>query len=66
MAIPEVLKQLVHRLGLAVLVGCLLLGGLHADWDFAQISRRAEQLYGPCSCTGRSAPDRGASMPGSV
>ena len=25
----------------------LLLGSLHADWDFAQISRRAEVLYGP-------------------
>lgn len=46
-AIPEVLTRFVRRLGLAVLVGCLLLGGLHADWDFAQISRRAQQLYGP-------------------
>jgi predicted transglutaminase-like cysteine proteinase len=25
----------------------LWLGSLHADWDFAQISRRAEALYGP-------------------
>lgn len=25
----------------------LMLGSLHADWDFAQISRRAEALYGP-------------------
>lgn len=29
------------------MLSSLLLGGLHADWDFAQISRRAEALYGP-------------------
>ncbi|HEK1688513.1 TPA: transglutaminase-like cysteine peptidase [Pseudomonas putida] len=46
-AIPGMLNLAVRRLGLAVLLGCLLLGGLHADWDFAQISRRAQQLYGP-------------------
>ncbi|MEA5671597.1 transglutaminase-like cysteine peptidase [Pseudomonas sp. MH2] len=46
-AIPGMLNLVVRRLGLAVLLGCLLLGGLHADWDFAQISRRAQQLYGP-------------------
>ncbi|MHC6223300.1 cysteine protease LapG [Pseudomonas sp. X10] len=41
------LQVTVCRLGLAVLLGCLLLGGLHADWDFSQISRRAQSLYGP-------------------
>jgi len=37
----------LRRLGLAVVLGCLLLGGLQADWDFSQISRRAQSLYGP-------------------
>jgi predicted transglutaminase-like cysteine proteinase len=37
----------MRRLGLAVVLGCLLLGSLHADWDFSQISRRAQSLYGP-------------------
>ena len=31
----------------AVLLASLMLGGLHADWDFSLISRRAEALYGP-------------------
>ena len=38
---------MLRRAGLAVLLGMLLLGGLHADWDFSVISRRAETLYGP-------------------
>jgi len=46
-AIPWVLKTAVRRIGLAVLLGSLLLGGLHADWDFAAISRKSEALYGP-------------------
>ncbi|MFK8333318.1 cysteine protease LapG [Pseudomonas sp. BJa5] len=37
----------MRRLGLAVVLGCLLMGGLHADWDFSQISRKAQSLYGP-------------------
>lgn len=40
------LEPLAWRLGLAVLLGVLLLGSLHADWDFSQISRRAQALYG--------------------
>ncbi|SDV15535.1 transglutaminase-like cysteine proteinase BTLCP [Pseudomonas vancouverensis] len=31
----------------ALLLAGVLLGGLHADWDFSQISRRAQALYGP-------------------
>jgi len=41
------LRWMLRRLGLAVLLGTLLLGGLQADWDFSLISRRAEALYGP-------------------
>lgn len=40
-------RWMLRRVGLAVLLGILLLGGLHADWDFSVISRRAETLYGP-------------------
>jgi predicted transglutaminase-like cysteine proteinase len=40
-------RWMLRRAGLAVLLGMLLLGGLHADWDFSVISRRAETLYGP-------------------
>ncbi|MFK0090877.1 cysteine protease LapG [Pseudomonas sp. NPDC090755] len=37
----------MRRLVFAVVFGCLLIGGLQADWDFSQISRRAQSLYGP-------------------
>lgn len=42
----------VHRLGrwlfiALLLASVLLVGSLHADWDFSLISRRAEALYGP-------------------
>ncbi|WP_459207392.1 cysteine protease LapG [Pseudomonas sp. MLB6B] len=46
-AITRMLTVAARRCGLAVLLGCLLLGGLHAEWDFSLISRRAEALYGP-------------------
>jgi predicted transglutaminase-like cysteine proteinase len=46
-AIPWALNTTLRRLGLAVLLGCLLLGGTQADWDFSQISHRAQALYGP-------------------
>ncbi|WP_438866090.1 cysteine protease LapG [Pseudomonas abieticivorans] len=35
------------RFALGVLLGTLLLTNLHADWDFALISSRAQALYGP-------------------
>lgn len=41
------LRWMLHRLGLAVLLGLLLLGASQADWDFTLISKRAEALYGP-------------------
>ena len=34
-------------LGCALLLAGVMLGGLHADWDFSLISRRAQALYGP-------------------
>ncbi|WP_208644484.1 cysteine protease LapG [Pseudomonas reidholzensis] len=46
-AIPWMLRVALGRLGCAALLGCLLLGGLRADWDFSQISQRAQTLYGP-------------------
>jgi len=45
-AIPRFFNLTLRRVGQAVLLGLLLLGGLHADWDFSQISRRAQALYG--------------------
>ncbi|MFJ4353723.1 cysteine protease LapG [Pseudomonas sp. NPDC089428] len=47
MAISWLLKTTVRRVCLALLLGSLLLGGLHADWDFAEISRKSQALYGP-------------------
>lgn len=44
---PLALTTTLCRIGRALLLGCLLLGGVQADWDFSQISRRAEALYGP-------------------
>ncbi|VVN83559.1 cysteine protease LapG [Pseudomonas fluorescens] len=43
LAPPRTLRWLCS----AVLLAGVLLGGLHADWDFSLISRRAETLYGP-------------------
>ncbi|BAN52011.1 hypothetical protein PP4_01580 [Pseudomonas putida NBRC 14164] len=40
-------KTVVRRVAFAGLLGSLLLGGLHADWDFSQISRKSQALYGP-------------------
>ncbi|APC16633.1 hypothetical protein BLL42_13175 [Pseudomonas frederiksbergensis] len=42
-ALPRTLRWLCS----ALLLAGVLLGGLHADWDFSLISRRAEALYGP-------------------
>ncbi|EKT4469047.1 transglutaminase-like cysteine peptidase [Pseudomonas putida] len=45
-ATPPMLIVALRRIGLAALFGCLLSGVLQADWDFSQISRRAQSLYG--------------------
>ncbi|MEZ1318229.1 transglutaminase-like cysteine peptidase [Pseudomonas fluorescens] len=42
-AIPRTLRWL----GGALLLAGMLSGGLHADWDFSLISRKAQALYGP-------------------
>ncbi|HKS13108.1 MAG TPA: transglutaminase-like cysteine peptidase [Pseudomonas sp.] len=47
MAIRWFLRSTLLRLAPALWLGCLLLGGVQADWDFSQISRRAQALYGP-------------------
>lgn len=41
------LKSTMLRLILAMMLGGMVVLGLHADWDFAQISQRAQALYGP-------------------
>ena len=46
-AIAGILKSWIRPFSLAIVLGCLLLGGLRADWDFSQISQRAQALYGP-------------------
>lgn len=46
-AIRRFLRSTVLRLAPALWLGCLLLGVVQADWDFSQISRRAQALYGP-------------------
>lgn len=45
-AISWMFKTVVRCVGFAALLGSLLLGGLHADWDFSQISRKSQALYG--------------------
>lgn len=47
LAISSPLKITLQRCSLALLLACLMLGGLRADWDFTLISHRAEALYGP-------------------
>ncbi|MDQ0126854.1 putative transglutaminase-like cysteine proteinase [Pseudomonas lini] len=42
-AIPRTLRWLYG----ALLLAGAMPGGLHADWDFSMISRRAQALYGP-------------------
>jgi predicted transglutaminase-like cysteine proteinase len=42
-AIPRTLRWLCC----ALLLAGVMLGGLHADWDFSLISRKAQALYGP-------------------
>ena len=47
MAIRWALPLTPRRAGLALLLGCVLLGNLRAEWDFSQISRKSQALYGP-------------------
>jgi len=47
LAAPFPVLRFLRWLCSALLLAGLMLGGLHADWDFAQISRRAQALYGP-------------------
>ncbi|MDD2032093.1 transglutaminase-like cysteine peptidase [Pseudomonas sp. 39167] len=47
MAAPFPVPRSLRWLCSALLLAGLMLGGLQADWDFAQISRRAQALYGP-------------------
>ncbi len=42
-AIPRILRWLCC----ALLIAGFVPGGLHADWDFSVISRKAQALYGP-------------------
>ena len=45
--IGPILNRVLRRTALVVLIAATLLTGLHADWDFSLISRKAQALYGP-------------------
>ncbi|MCK9802417.1 hypothetical protein BK634_07350 [Pseudomonas chlororaphis] len=47
MAARLALFRTLRRAFSALLLAGVLLGGLHADWDFSRISQRAGALYGP-------------------
>ncbi|MFJ2710452.1 cysteine protease LapG [Pseudomonas sp. NPDC087346] len=47
MAVRFAIPRIVRWFGCALLLAGLMLGGLHADWDFSAISRKATALYGP-------------------
>ena len=47
MAVRFAIPRTLRWLGCALLLASLMLGGLHADWDFSAISRKATGLYGP-------------------
>ena len=47
MAVRFAIPRTLRWLGCALLLAGVMLGGLHADWDFSLISRRAQALYGP-------------------
>ncbi|WP_426206936.1 cysteine protease LapG [Pseudomonas sp. TWP3-1] len=47
MAVRFAIPRTVRWLGCALLLAGVMLGGLHADWDFSTISRKATALYGP-------------------
>ena len=46
-AIRFKIPRILFGFAITLMLGGGLLGDLHADWDFSQISRRAEALYGP-------------------
>jgi predicted transglutaminase-like cysteine proteinase len=46
-AVRFAIPRIVRWFGCALLLAGLLLGGLHADWDFSTISRKATAIYGP-------------------
>lgn len=47
MAVRFAIPRTLRWLGCALLLAGVMLGGLHADWDFSAISRKAAALYGP-------------------
>ena len=47
MAVRFAIPRTLRWLSFALLLAGVMLGGLHADWDFSLISRRAQALYGP-------------------
>jgi predicted transglutaminase-like cysteine proteinase len=47
LALCNPISRILRCLLGALLLASVLLGGLHADWDFSLISRRAQALYGP-------------------
>ena len=47
MAVSFIPYRLLRWLVSACLLAGVMLGGLHADWNFSQISRKATELYGP-------------------
>ncbi|RON98267.1 hypothetical protein BK674_20325 [Pseudomonas moraviensis] len=47
MAVRFAIPRTLRWLGCALLLAGVMLGGLHADWDFSAISRKATALHGP-------------------
>ena len=47
MAVSFISSRIFSWLFSAIMLAGLMLGGLHADWDFSQISRKATAVYGP-------------------
>ncbi|WP_065261689.1 cysteine protease LapG [Pseudomonas bananamidigenes] len=47
MAVRFAIPRFARWFVCALLLAGIMLGGLHADWDFSTISRKATALYGP-------------------
>ncbi|MGY2262244.1 cysteine protease LapG [Pseudomonas sp. SDO55104_S430] len=47
MVLPFPKSRILRGLCGALLLAGIMQGAVHADWDFSQISRRAQALYGP-------------------